>query len=462
MSEDPKKFTPAMPVTRPPGISVYQRIKLARQDIFSSITSRLYTGWMAQQRFFLYDGFLINDPDLVKLVLLQRSQDFPKTRIMRDSLYLLLGDSVFVTNGEVWKRQRRIVDQAFEGGKLRDTFPAMVDAGNSCVARLKERATGEPVEIEYETGHCAADVIFRTLFSRPIKDEKAEEIFFAFRDFQATHPMVNVMSLLKTPSWMPRFHSRKAVRSAKTIRRLITAMTRSRRVEIKDGTAPDDLATKIMTTPDAVTGKVFDTREMVDQVAVFFLAGHETSAAALAWSLYMLASCPEIQDRAAAEARAAWETDPTFSDMRSLPFIRDVFREALRLYPPAPMIIRDAAKDEVFRERKVKKGSVITVSPWFLQRHDRIWDQPNVFDPDRWSRPETKETARKAYVPFSSGERVCPGAGFAMLEGVLLLAIILRDLKFEAVEGAEPQPILHLTVHSKDGIYLKVTPRPAD
>ncbi len=450
-------FTPAMPDNRPDKANAWQRLRAARRDMFSSLPNKLYKAWMAQQRFVLFDSFVVNDPKLVKMVLEDRTDDFPKTSIIHDTLFLLLGNSVFVTNGEVWKRQRRIIDPAFEGGKLRDTFPAMVAAGQSCLDRLTNRL-GE-VEMEFETSHCAADVIFRTLFSRPIEDTKAEAVFEAFRAYQSSQPLVNILSLLKLPRWVPRLRSGQSRRNATVIRDLITELTEARQGEISAGTAPDDLATKIMTTADPVTGEVFGTEEMVDQVAIFFLAGHETSAAALAWSLYMLAACPEIQDRAAAEARSAWDGEPDFAALRKLPFVRDVFREALRLYPPVPMLPREATSDEEFRGRKVRKGSLIVISPWHLQRHERIWDHPHQFDPDRWARPEAKELARQAYMPFSSGARVCPGAGFAMAEGVILLAILLRDLKFDPIAGSTPHPIHHLTVRARDGIRLRVTRR---
>ncbi|MHA3914535.1 cytochrome P450 [Halovulum sp. GXIMD14793] len=452
-----KLFTPAMPESRPDKAGAWYRLRAARQDMFSSLPHRLYSAWMAQQRFVLFDSFLINDPKLVKLVLEERTDDFPKTSIIHDTLFLLLGNSVFVTNGEVWKRQRRIIDPAFEGGKLRDSFAAMVAAGESCLARLK--AQSGQVEMEFETSHCAADVIFRTLFSRPIEDEKAKAVFDAFRAYQSSQPLINILSLLKLPRWVPRWRSGASRRNARVIRELITRMTEARQAEIAAGTAPNDLTTKIMTTADPVTGQVFDTAEMVDQVAIFFLAGHETSAAALSWTLYMLAECPEVQVRAAAEARAAWEGTPDFSVLRKLPFVRDVFREALRLYPPVPMLPREAIAPEKFRQRKVRKGSLLIVSPWHLQRHERIWDNPHQFDPERWTRPETKEVARQAYLPFSSGSRVCPGAGFAMAEGVILLAILLRELEFAPVKERKPQPVHHLTVRAKDGIWLKVAPR---
>ena len=153
--------------------------------------------------------------------------------------------------------------------------------------------------------------------------------------------------LLPLPKWVPRFHSRKARRTAATIRGLITQLTAARMQAIKAGTAPDDLATKIMTTADPVTGDTFDTAEMVDQVAIFFLAGHETSASALAWSLYLLALYPEWQDRLAAEADAVIGPEiPYFSIINRLKQSRAVFREAMRLYPPVPMMVREATCPE--------------------------------------------------------------------------------------------------------------------
>ncbi len=452
-------FIPPMPDTRPENATMRQRLKLAHKDMFASLPKRLYSAWMAQTRFPLFHTFLVNDPDVTKTVLEERPDDFPKSDIIRDTLHLLLGNSVFVTNGETWKRQRRIIDPSFEGGRLRDVFPAMVEAGQNCRDRLKAQADGNPVEIEYETSHAAADVIFRTLFSRPIEDKKARAVFDAFRNYQRSAPLMTYTALLKMPDWVPRFRTSQSRTNAQTIRDLITEMTEIRAGEIEAGTAPNDLATKIMITADPQTGEKFDTEEMVDQVAIFFLAGHETSASALAWTLYCLAACPDYQERAAKEARQAWDETPDFANMRNLPFIRDVFREALRLYPPVPMMVREPVKHEHFRNRKVARGSLLFLSPWHMQRHEKMWDRPHVFDPDRWQQRETKEAARKAYLPFSSGPRVCTGAGFAMIEGVILLALILRDLKFDLVEGKTPKPVHHLTVRSEDGIYLAITKR---
>jgi len=431
-------------------------MKLFRSDILSAQPAKLYRAWMAEFRTIFFSSYLINDPALVKKVLKTRPDDFPKSDRIGSGLRPLLGDSVFLTNGDTWKRQRRIIDPAFEGGRLRDTYPAMWAAGQASVNRLRYLADGQPHDVEAETSHVAADVIFRTLFSIPIEHEVASQVFNEFREHQRTQPILNLAAFVKLPNWMPKFHKAKTRRTARSIRQLITSLTTDRLGQIADDKAPDDLATKILTTKDPETGQEFDLNEMVDQVAIFFLAGHETSAAALGWALYLLASHPEWQDKVAMEAV---ELSDDFSSVSKLRVTRDVFREALRLYPPVPMMVRETACPERFRERDIKIGSQIVLSPWHLQRHERLWDNPDGFDPTRWGTENGQTCAREAYMPFSSGPRVCPGAGFAMIEGVTLLAMLVRAFKFEVVKDNPPVPVAHLTVRTKSGMWLRFVSR---
>jgi cytochrome P450 len=442
------------PPSRPDRVSLFGYLKLFRQDILSAQPARLYRAWMAEFRTPFFRSYLANDPALIKRVLVERPDDFPKSDRIGEGLRPLLGHSVFVTNGADWKRQRRIIDPAFEGGRIRDTFPAMLMAGQAAVARLP---VGE-VEVEEEMSHAAADVMFRTLFSIPIEHDLATAVFQEFRTYQRTQPILNLAAFLPLPRWFPRFHRSATKRSAAVIRDLITRLTKDRADQIANGSAPDDLATKIMTTADPQTGARFETDEMVDQVAIFFLAGHETSASALSWALFLLAMHPPVQDRVAAECASLPET-PSFGDLSKLRFTRDVFRETLRLYPPVPMMVRENTSPEVMRERKVAPGAQIVLSPWHLHRHERIWAEPDRFDPDRWSREDNKACARDAYIPFSAGPRVCTGAGFAMVEGPLLLALLARSFQFMRIEGRDPIPVAHLTVRAKDGIWLKIARR---
>ncbi|MHA6261736.1 cytochrome P450 [Arenibacterium sp. CAU 1754] len=448
---------PPKPASRDDKVSLWRYARLFRQDILSAQPARLYRAWMAEFRTPFFRSYLLNQPALLDLVLKQRPDDFPKSSRISEGLRPLLGNSVFLTNGEVWKRQRRIIDPAFEGGRLRDTYPAMRAAAEAALERLTQQAGQGAVEIEEVTSHVAADVIFRTLFSIPIDHRIAAQVFTRFRDYQRSQPILNLAAFVPLPHWMPRFHRSSTRRAAAEIRALITQLVNHRRAQIEAGTAPDDLATKIMTTRDPETGQLFDAEEMVDQVAIFFLAGHETSASALAWSLYLLAMYPEWQDKLAGEAA---DLDlSAFSQVSQLRLSRDVFREALRLYPPVPMMVRETTRRERFRDRDVPKGAQLVLSPWHLHRHERLWDNPDGFDPARWHTENGKACQRDAYMPFSTGPRVCSGAGFAMVEGPLILSVLLRKLRVSLTQGNHPVPVAHLTVRSRDGIWLNVEKR---
>ena len=448
---------PPKPPSRQGRFAFFRYLRNFRRDILSANPERLYRAKMAEFRIPFLHTFLVNEPALWKRVLTEVPQDFPKSPRMAAGLEPLLGQGVFLTNGALWARQRRIIDPAFEGGRLRDTFPAIWAAGEATVARLQALAGAEPVEVEAEMSHSTADVIFRTLFSVPIEDRTASAVFQAFRAYQGTQPLINLAAFLPLPRWMPRFHRRATLRAARRIRGLIGDLVATRRLAIAEGRAPDDLATKIMTMADPLDGRPFDDAEMVDQVAVFFLAGHETSASALGWALYLLALDPGLQDRLAEEA--ARELTPDFSSVSRLKLARDVFREALRLYPPVPMMVREAACPAEFRGRKVEAGAQVVISPWHLGRHQAIWEDPDAFCPARWQTAEGRAAARDGFIPFSAGPRVCTGAGLAMVEGPLILAMIARDLRLAPFEGRVPVPQAQLTVRAAEGIWLRLTRR---
>ncbi|MFK7876672.1 MAG: cytochrome P450 [Paracoccaceae bacterium] len=411
---------------------------------------------MAEFRTLFFRSFLVNQPDLVRRVLKERPEDFPKSDRIAEGLKPLLGEkSVFLTNGAEWKQQRRIIDPAFEGGRLRDVFPAMCAAAASMSARL-ERSEGA-IDVEREASYVAADVIFRTLFSIPIEHDIAKAVFREFQTYQRTQPIVNIAALIPLPAWVPRLFRKSTRGAARRLRGLIADLVAQRAKEIDLGIAPQDLATKIMTQQDPETGKRFTRDEMVDQVAIFFLAGHETSASALSWALYLLATHPDLQDQVAAEAKAVDFSH--FSEISRLKLTRDVFRETLRLYPPVPMMVREATCPERFRDRDVPRGAQIVISPWHLHRHSRLWDNPDGFDPMRWETDNGKSCMRNAFFPFSAGARVCTGAGFAMAEGVILLAQIMKSFHVEAFDNDVPVPVAHLTVRSKSGIRLRFVRR---
>ena len=438
---------PPKPGARAERVSLWRYWRLFRQDILSAQPEKLYRAKMAEFRTPFFRSYMINDLDLVRRVLVERWSDFPKSGRVTRGLEPLLGRSVFVTNGGEWEHQRRIIDPAFEGGRLSASFKAMRDAGEAA----SDRVAPGVLDVEAWASHATADVIFRTLFSIPIDDEVADATYRAFRNFQREQPVATLSALLP---WVPARVSRKARKAARELRSLIESLVATRQREIDQGRAPDDLATKIMMTPDPKTGKRFSEAEMVDQVAIFFLAGHETSAALLGWALWCLAAAPEWGDRVAKEARAFTET-PEFSNLSGMRVTRNVLRETLRLYPPVPMFVREANKADRFRERVVKPGAQVVISPWHLGRHEDHWRDPDHFDPSRWE--DGQPAPREAWVPFSTGARVCPGAGFAMAEAAVLLASVMARYRFQVID--QPVPVAHLTVRSKDGIRLRADHR---
>ncbi|UXU74651.1 MULTISPECIES: cytochrome P450 [unclassified Paracoccus (in: a-proteobacteria)] len=450
---------PPKPPARQGPPRLWRFLRDFRRDILSAQSDRLYHAWMAEYRNPLVHSFTCNDPRLVDLILCQRPLDFPKSRRMAAGLEPLLGQSSFVSNGDRWLHQRRIIDPAFEGGRLRQSLPAIWQAAQSGAARLALLADGADVDIQPHTSHVAADAICRAMFSIPIEDRTASQVFAAFGEHQDAQPMVNLGALLPVPRWL-RLHRRRARRSARRIRDLVAQMVAARATQIAEGRAPDDLATKLMTLPDPQTGQRFARHEMIDEVVTFFLAGHETSASALAWALYLLAISPAWQDRLAAEARACLPAAgiPDLGTVRQLTVARAVFREALRLYPPVAMTVREARRSETLRGRTARPGAQMVLSPWHLHRHQRLWPRPDSFDPGRWLEPAVDACPRHAFIPFSAGPRACPGAGFAMIEGPLVLAALLRDLA--VAPGAEPPvPVMRLTLRGRDGIGLRITRR---
>jgi cytochrome P450 len=198
-----------MPPERPAGISFLRTWYRARRNLFAALPRKLYRAWLTEVRTPWYSSYMPNQPDLVRRVLVEQPDDFPKSEVVRRTIGDLLGQSVFVTNGEKWKRQRRIIDPSFEGGRLRETFGPMLQAARDLEARLADRAGGPPVEIEFETSHAAADVIFRTLFSQPIATDTASQVFHAFRSYQLAAPMLSPADLMRFPDWFPRLGPRR-------------------------------------------------------------------------------------------------------------------------------------------------------------------------------------------------------------------------------------------------------------
>ncbi|MBC2777911.1 cytochrome P450 [Parasphingopyxis marina] len=452
---------PPKPEPQPKKLTPLARFFKSLHSSTAPLYANSYSMKLGEVKLPLRTMYFVNQPDLVQNILLGDVDRYPKSDLMATMLELLLGESIFVSNGELWKQQRRMMDPAFEATRIKAIFPLMKEAVDAMAARFDEGAAGPDTAIDLEMTHVTADVIFRTIYSRSFTREEAEIIFENFEKFQRLAWLHGVWSLAGVPHWLS-VGKHRAKRYAATIRELLHKPVRERMTAMESGDAvPErDMLASFIAAEDPETGKRFDDRELVDQVGIMFLAGHETSASALGWALYLIAQVPDVQRRLQEEADAAFaDGDLSFEKMRRLPFTRDVFRETLRLYPPVAFVPRDATEAEEMRGKHILPGSILFVSPWLMHRHTEHWDNPDMFDPDRFSRAETKASEQKAYLPFSKGPRVCLGAAFALQEAVIVLATVMRDWTVSPVEGHVPKPVARLTLRSENGIRLDMERR---
>lgn len=436
----------------------------SRNCSLSQLTDASYNMHMGEVRLPMKRLYIANQPELVQRILVDEAPLFPKSDIIADMLELLMGDSIFVSNGEVWKRQRRMMNPAFEQARIKVVFDLMMDAVDALIARLDALPDRSECAIDVEMTHVTADIIFRTIFSHPIASAQAHLIYEAFIRFQETaftHGMTRTMGF---PSLFTYFRQRRAQKAAAEIRGVLDPIIKKRYDSFHSGEtqAHQDILQALISVKDTETGTHFDFRELCEQVAMLFLAGHETSASSLSWTLYLLSEYPDIQERAHTEAVSVAGTGrPKFSHMKRLNLIRNIFAETLRLYPPVAFLPRSPAVPVCMRDKKIDAGAMISVSPWLLHRHRRHWKAPDDFDPDRFDRDDTVTAQRQAYLPFSKGPRVCLGAAFALQEAALILVALAGRYRFDPIPGFKPKPIGRLTVRSENGIRLIVTRRPA-
>lgn len=329
-------FVPPKPQPLPGKATLYQRLRFGLRSALSLFLGGSYVD-MGVGRHKLPDlpglrtpaVFTIRDPDLIREVLVRRSEAFPKSNLTGEMLSTLVGYSIFVSNGDVWKRQRRIIDPALAQARVKDVFARMRDAADAALDRFEAhvsqaKSQAETLDVDIEMTHFTADVIFRTIFSEPMTADGARRIFAAFEVFQNIAYGHGMLRLLGLPvGWLP--GARRARKAAQEIRGLLERPIRRRLELIARGEAPpQDILHTLMTTPDPVSGAPFDEAELLDQVAMLFLAGHETSASGLGWTLYLMAHCPHLQDRMRAEASAVLGDRPAqFGDMKALALIRD-------------------------------------------------------------------------------------------------------------------------------------------
>jgi cytochrome P450 len=452
------RFRPPAPPRQPDDQSVLTTLNHLRRCPISALRHSNYRKRMTRLGFIARTVWLINDLPLVKEILGDQNDRFPKSVMMGQVLGPLVNRSSFVTNGDDWRRRRRMMELGFGQAGLRQVFPLMRDAVSDMTARVAAAAREKMVPVEFEMAHVTADIIFRTVFSEPLSSGDAFAIYEAFARFQKEMIRYGNAAMLGVPRFLLFPTVWRAKRAAAAIRGRLDPLIKARMAEASGGRA--DILTTLIAVEDPETRTRFSYDELCEEVATLMLAGHETSSSTLAWALYLISNAPDIQDRARAEVRAVLgERPPEFQDMKRLGLVRNIIRETLRLYPPVPFMTRDLACPQTMRGRELKPGTMLYLSPWILHRSEKNWKHPNDFDPDRFDREETAEAQRSAYLPFSMGPRVCLGAAFAMQESTLILAELIRRFRFSPVEGCDPIPRMRLSLRADREIRLRLEER---
>ncbi len=417
--------------------------------------------------------FLVNQPQAVKRVMVDAVEQFPKHPYTLWVLEPLIGRAIFSVNGSEWERQRRMVDQAFQVAQLRRVLPQMQGAVAAMVERLDasliaarpaDSAGGVALEIDQAMTLVTADVIVRTILSRPLQQAEASGIFEAFARYQRRAGQVLILRLMRLPQRRLQAY---LGRHAATIRRWIDGAIEERlRAAAVPASVPQDLLQALLEARDPQSGTGFARAELLDQVCFLFLAGHETSASALGMAAYLLSCYPEVQQRLRAEvqqlmgSRAGAPEGLSFDDLRQLPYAAAVFNETLRLYPPVSFFIREACREGDLVDRRCPLGSLVTISPWVVQRQEQQWPQPHGFRPERFlaesCSAEERQLARDVWIPYGMGPRKCPGAAFALQEALLVLAELVRRYELLPEPGQTPDLVARLTLRSRNGIRLRL------
>lgn len=398
--------------------------------------------------------FIVNEPEIIRRIFIDDHARYPKSDLMIAALAPLLGQGVLVSNGSVWEHDRRMLEPAFAHMRVEQMFPLMQAAVSDFLSRLAVLGPDQVIDLEAQLSHVTADIMFRTIFSQAMDGEVAARVFAAFMRFQRNAPQFDLRVILRSDPDRPEPLSESLLEDARLLRGLMTQLLDERLAALARGEQFIDFAQSVIDARDAM-GVPFSRERMIDQLAVFFLAGHETTASALSWTLFLLSQQPQALANCRSEIQRVLGDRPfETADLKRLPLLRNVFREGLRLYPPAAFLTRRALQEDRFGRYRVPVNSFVVVSPWLVHRHRRYWDAPDYFHPDRFASTTPRVGT---YIPFGLGPRVCTGANIAQLEAALIMAEVLRRYDFVPVNPKSVFPITRVTIRPGDGIACRVS-----
>lgn len=401
----------------------------------------------------------VTGPDLIEHILIKRSDVFVKTRLDKRVLRPLIGTGILTADGDEWRWQRKLASPLFRPGDAMTYVPQMVEAANEQVARWQTKGA-HTANIEAGMTDTTFAVLARTILVG-INEQQAADIQRTGHTFiqSIMWSVASALLLLPETWWHP--GRKRMLAAAAEARRIVQKLIDMRRA---DGIEGDDLIARMLKARNPDTGEPMTDDQLVDNLGTFLLAGHETTAKALTWTLYLIARSPEWQNRVRQEVRTVTGGEAiTAEHVAKLHITQRVLKEAMRLYPPVPAMTRVNREPAEIAGIAFPDPALIVIPIYAVHRHKALWDNPDKFDPDRFLPEREAQMKRTQFMPFGAGPRVCIGAAFAMVEATVVLATLVASTRFEWDGHHLPEPVSRITLHPKGSMPLHVTPlSPAD
>lgn len=405
------------------------------------------------------ESLYVCDPSLIQEALVRQATHLSKGEIIGKVLGPALGEGLLTAEGAHWQWQRQSVAAGFQHQRLVGFLPAMIAAAEETRERWLPRKGGPgggALDIGHEMMRTTFAIIVETMLSGRAHLDAAR-VERAIADFLEPTAFVFAYSLFGAPDWLL-YPGRARARAATAfLRESLRGVVASRRPEAGQH---GDLLDMLLQAADPETGRSMADEEVVDNLLTFVTAGHETTALGLAWTFELLAGHPEIEAQLVAEIEAVTGSGPLAPEhVNALPLAKAVFQEAMRLYPPAPVITRQVEAPFDLGGIRLTPGMVLYVPIQAVHRHERLWEQPEAFDPARFFPEQAKTRHRYAYLPFGAGPRICIGSAFATMEAVAILAVLLRAVRLERISARPPEPTLKITLRPKHPLLMRATAR---
>jgi cytochrome P450 len=373
---------------------------------------------------------VVSKPDYVKHILQDNNKNYHKSfgyTIMK----LLLGNGLLTSEGDFWRRQRRLAQPAFHRDKLATFVKIMTDAGNTLLQKWNTLPHGTTINLSTAMMQVTVDIVCKAMFSADVEDAVA----VVNKEFNVANEKLikRITSPIKVPLWLPTPGNIREKQSYEAIRDVVEKIIDKRRQSAEHY---DDLLAMLMEAKDEDTGEMMSNEQILDEVVTIFLAGHETTAVALTWLFHCLEENPEAEEKMLAEAQNVLHGNiPQLEDLHALEYTRMVIDETMRLFPPAWVIGRHTLNDDEIDGYHVPKGVNTLIPVYAIHRDKRYWDEPEKFIPERFSKEKSKSYHKFLYFPFGGGPRLCIGNNFALMEMQLVAPMILQHYKLRKPKG---------------------------